>query len=390
MLIGFPDKTDIDLLVELANTQLGGHEAEWLTIPERHPEWNKLVNDTLSEDDSDPVTTLLPSPSELRAFNIQGPGQRTQAIVAVDSGVVDLGELAGGGTVFAIRGAAACYPGAGSRPMIYTYNTGAIVIDPRNQYPVFHFIGRRLGRDDIFVSFSEEGDIYAHTRESMLENPNQIQDRCRNFVERLIQEEAIGILSEYGGGILLIDGALPAGTFDTPQSYLEDMLRKCRLHGINVAALSKKTRITVGDIPIRSLFADDPTFIGYAPLTEILAAEREPLEGEDQVGRSVTALTLADDIFAVRFGYGPTSMTFRVDLHPSVGLKSSNILDQLFTCCPIYGGYPRPLIDAHQFSSFMYQDIQNLIADVVVRLGVRPEERQSMEVLFQPFGGGFK
>ncbi len=213
--------------------------------------------------------------------------------------------------------------------------------------------------------------------------PNQVRDRCRNFFERMIQEEAIAILESYGGGILLVDGALSGGTFDTPETYITELLNQSRNRNIGVVAISKKTRVTVGGRPISSLFVDEPEFIGYAQLNDLLNEERS-----HDSRRS--AVSVAEAVYAVRFSYAPLGLTFRVDVNSARGLIAREVLDNVFSCCRIYGGYPRPLIEAHQYSSFLYQDVQTLLADVIVRLGVRPHEQPSMEVLFQPFGARYK
>jgi hypothetical protein len=114
-------------------------------------------------------------------------------------------------------------------------------------------------------------------KEQILSNANQIEDRYRNFVERMIQEEAIGIMIANKRGLLLIDGALPAGTYDTPVAYLQKMLEVTVENRIDVAAISKKTRITVSGKPLGSLFDEKPAFVGYMPLTEVMTAERSQL-----------------------------------------------------------------------------------------------------------------
>ena len=188
----------------------------------------------------------------------------------------------------------------------------------------------------------------------------------------------------------MIDGALSGGTYDTPETYMRGLLSRCCNSRISIAAISKKTRITVGGRPISSLFSDQQEFIGYAPIASLLEEERQAHLEDDQSGRPVQAVSLADDIYAVRFTYPPLGLTFRIDVHPRLGTLSREVLDQVYSSCQIYGGYPRPLIETHQYSSFLYQDVQLLLADITVKVGVRPQEQPSMSVLFQPFGGKYK
>jgi hypothetical protein len=62
------------------------------------------------------------------------------------------------------------------------------------------------------------------------------------------------------------------------------------------------------------------------------------------------------------------------------------VLQHIFDQCQIQGCYLRPLIDAHQYSSFFFQDVQTLTADLIARTGAHPREDPSMEWMFAPFG----
>jgi hypothetical protein len=382
------DNPWIDMLVNLASQHQRDYTGEDILVP-YHNDQKTFVNDTLSEDEVEPKLIDFSNFGQQQNFTPPQVDTPSTAVIAVDSGVVNLGELASGGTVFTVRGAAVCYPPENEHPFICRYNTGALVIDETNMFPVLHYMGHRLGRDDLFVKVSSRRPYY-QAKSAMTETPNQLQDRCRNFVERMIQEEAISILDAYGGGVLLIDGALSGGTFDTPVEYLKNLLSECRKRKINVGAISKKTRIRVGGRPITRLFDEQPEFIGYAPLTQILETERQLANQNKKSLRSVQEISVAEEIYAVRFSYAPPGLTFRADIHSTLGCLPAEVLNKVYSRCQIYGGYPRPLIEAHQHSSFLYHDVQNLIVDVVVRLGLRPLEEPSMDILFQPFGAGYK
>lgn len=104
-------------------------------------------------------------------------------LIAVDSGVVTLGQMTGGGIAFAVRGAAAC-SGDGT-VLVLRYNTGALLITPGNKAAIFRYIGQRLGTPDLYVWDTPSGLV---PKPNMVDTANQISDRCRNFVERMIQE----------------------------------------------------------------------------------------------------------------------------------------------------------------------------------------------------------
>lgn len=401
------DNPSIDELVKITHQHQANHEGKVIQTPYRDDE-EGLINDASEQNESEKesekefeedetLPRLLNISQEItkRAFSQPTQPPISDAVIAVDAGVISLGELAEGGNVFAIRGAAACYPPNHDQPFVCRYNTGVLVIDQQNQLPVLHHIGHRLGKEDQFIHLSETPPYYSSVKEGIASTANAAQDRYRNFVERIIQEEAISILKSYNGGILLIDGALSATTYDTPKEYMESLVEHCHKNRIHVVAISKKTRITVGGRKISNLFYEQPEFIGYAPLKEILAKERAASVSNDPSNpsmklRSVDDLTIADEVYAVRFGYPPYGLTFCVDIKPAFGYPSYDVVEQINERCQIYGGYPRPLIEAHQYSSFTYQEHQELLVEAIVKYGVRPQEEPSMEVLFQPFGGGFK
>ncbi|WKZ42016.1 MAG: DNA double-strand break repair nuclease NurA [Anaerolineales bacterium] len=303
-------------------------------------------------------------------------------VIAVDSGVIPLGYLVGGGAAFALRGSAVVYDGDGKKGilMVLLYNSGTLVVNNDNKALIFRYLGERLGKPDLYVR-KVDGKLIPNP--SSVDTPNQIRDRCRSFLERIIQEEAIGILSANDGGILLIDGAL-AYSFDTPREYLDKMLKSCRDKKIDVCAISKRSRITIGGIPIDSIFDAHPSFVGYAPLMKVLEKERSRLD--ELKMRSAGDLTAGTEIFAARFGFGPPGLTFRVDVSKTFGSSDADVINDVYSKCLITGGYPKPLIDAHHYSTFLSGDVLNLQADLVARTGYKIKEEPSMGVLFQPFG----
>ena len=305
-----------------------------------------------------------------------------KVIIAVDTGLVHLGDFVGGGIAFAIRGTAICQI-SNEPEWVLRYNTGPLLVDHKNIVSSLRYIGQRLGNEELYLDKLNDGTFT--TKEQILSNANQIQDRFRNFVERVIQEEAIGIMMANNRGLLLIDGALPAGTFDTPALYMRQMLETTLNNRIDVAAISKKTRITIAGKPLGSLFDEKPAFVGYMPLTEVITAERERLAQQGLVRRAED-VTLGNEIYAARFGLGPPALTFRVDVKNSKRSTPADVVNAVFSDCQIYGCYPKLLIEAHQHSSFLHQDIQLLLADLVVRTGAHPKERQSMDWLFAPVG----
>lgn len=371
-----PSCTAIDEFVALCERLAPDGSGAVLLIP---PMEDLEVHTDDEEELADDVQTLDYS-GLIQAYPFSVP-QRIIAdlLIAVDSGIVTLGQLTGGGIAFAVRGAAVCY--AAGEVLILRYNTDALLITPDNKAAIFRHVGERLGTPGLYVHDTPAGLV---PKPSAIDTPNQITDRCRNFVERMIQAEVLGLLAANNGGLLLIDGALTAGSYDTPITYLAAMLDFARTHAIDIGAISKRSGIMIAGRPIDALFDERPEFVGYAPLLPVIKQEREAFE---KLGmRAASAVTAGTELYAVRFGYGPPGLTFRVDVHKSRASTNDDVINDLYNKCQMYGGYPRPPIEAHQYSSFLPGDAQTLLTDLVVRTGLRVKEQPSMNVLFQPFG----
>ena len=305
-------------------------------------------------------------------------------LIAVDGGIAKLGDFVGGGTAFAVRGSAVCY--IDGEITILRYSTGAIIIDESNQVEAFLYIGRKLGNECLYLNKDPAGNFYP--KAAAFETSNQAQDRFRNFVERMIQEEALGLLASNGKGLLLLDGAIPggSGTYDTPGIYLESFLKAAINNLVDVAAISKKSTLSLNGVPISDLLDNYPSVIGYIPLMDALEQEREERKALGETIRGAGDITLGNQIYAARFGLGPPANSFRVDVKNSMRSTPDEVIRAIYNNCQIQSCYPKPLVEAHQACSFFYQDVQLLTADIIARTGAIPKEDSSMEWIFQPFG----
>lgn len=127
-----------------------------------------------------------------------------------------------------------------------------------------------------------------------------------------------------------------------------------------------------------------PHFIGYAPLVPAVKAERS---ANGWAGKgSARAVTEGTQVYAARLGFGPPGLTFRVDVAQPYGSIDADVINIVHSRCAMYGGYPKQLIGAHQYSTFMGGEALSLLADLVFRTNAKVKENPSMGVLFQPFG----
>lgn len=374
MQVAFADPTnrDIDAIVAIAKEHMVSHmRGRTLYVTAFEEEDDEEVDELEAQSwDELELDSVPPTPFDSL------PRATPLPLVAVDSGIQELGTIAGGGLAVAVRATAFLDRGDG-RPIALRYNTGGLVIDEGNRLHVFHAIGARLGQPGLLVDIGEDGSFGLADKTPM--RSNEIKNALRSFVERMVIEEGAGLLAGLGGGTLFIDGALPPSSYDLPNKYVVGMLTSCAQARIDVVALSKKTRYTVRGRPIEYLFDDDSNFVGYAPIRKFVDSRRAQKGG---IYRDISA---ASEVYAARFAVGPTALTFRVDLHNSICSTADEVIKRVYTDVHLYGGYPMPLILAHQYSSFLGLDGPSLAADLVARYGFRFEAERSMGVLFQPF-----
>ena len=380
MSIIFQDKSnnDIDALVSLCNESKGDLNSCVLTTTP----FDDIKDENIFDDDKfieEVEDGPFNTPPDILAYPFTIPQTIIKdLIISIDSGIVHLGKLYGGGIAFAIRGASVC--NSNGEMLVLRYHTGPLLITSQNKGKVFRFIGSRLGNPDLYVK-NINGQLIPNP--GVLDTVNEMQDRCRSYIERVIQEEALAVLSANHGGILLLDGALTI-SFDTPGNYLKALLQTASNNNVDVCAVSKRSRITIGGTPIDSLFDQYPKFVGYAKLLDALKKERAAYQTNNM--RSPGEITAGHEVFAVRFGFMPPGVTFRVDVFRSLGHTTDDVINEVHNKCLIYGGYPRPLIDAHQYSCFQSSDKLSLLSEIAVQTGLRVKEEPSLEILFKPFG----
>lgn len=383
----------LDNLVGLAHAYRGEHTGESLLLavppPALTPSAQTEPRETAQEAAPANLSALEPGHMNCGTFADESRG----TLIAVDANVVPLGWLPTGGVVCAIRAAALCVPlhSAVASPMgvVYRYSTGALMFDQQNISVLGHYVGSRLGDEDMLVSLSPSPPHYL-TKASVHLTPDAMPDRIRSFVERLVLEDAVALLAASDGGHLVLDGSLGYGIFDTPSAYLNSFLAACQRKNINVIAVSKTSRMSVSGVPITALFHALPGFVGYQAILGLLEDERQSLRAAgDYEGKVVEwsqhALTAADAMYAVKFAVYPDA-AYRVDVHPALGHLPDDVLDAFYHHCPITCGYPAPLVHAHQFSGFLLPDVQSLIAQATIQFGVRPSMPPTLETLYQPFG----
>ncbi len=290
-------------------------------------------------------------------------------IVAIDAGVVRLGNTADGVLGIA-RGAAVIHYPDGRREL-RKYRPGAIYLSSRNRLHVLHRMGKVLGKSDFFVKEDDQGNP---VEEKLQAGPHDHRhlDRVRNTLERLIQR---AVVDEFTEAVFLLDGALTLRTFDTPGRWLRKLYKDSQAADSSLVGISKKTGLTVRGVDIRLLLDQEG---GLPSRRKLTAAIRENGDRDRILG----------DLYVARFS--PGSETYRVDLAPAPGLRSTQLIDGLAGSCRFRHGYPEPLVEAHAFSYMPPAAVAELQANAVVRFKLEVKAEPNLGPVFAPFGGRFK
>lgn len=282
-------------------------------------------------------------------------------LVAVDTGSMQIGSTENG-VVIAVKGAVVSQQD--DRYSLHRMGPKLVYISRENQIGVLEGIGQGLGRPDMFVKTSQNGE---KTISGGSVGFKQVQDRIRNYVERKLQRFAISIIT---GGIILFDGALSAREWDTPTKFLEDTRELAFNEGNSLVSIAKRSDLEIGGVNILYL----------------LRGTQEPCYREI-VDPDWSALYPPSfgTIFVVRFGAG--GFSFRTDVCPFI-VPGEEILNRLYQNARMSLGYPYLLKLAHIHSVFTKPEIVQLQVLAAKDYGLTMQKPQDISVIFAPFRRG--
>jgi hypothetical protein len=291
----------------------------------------------------------------------------TQDIVAVDSGMIRLGETSDG-LFIALRGSIVIDSVRGNRA--YLAKTGPLFLSYETNADLLYRIGRDLLQPDLFVELDEEGNP-SSVKRGAADAADQYADRFRNWFERMLQRTALGMISN---GLLLVDGALTRDTRDTPREFIDLLATEAAERNIALVGISKKSKIIITNREIQFWLDDQENVPGYRRLSTILTERRQ----ERVLG----------NIYAIRFT--PAGPTFRMDANPIPGQSDREVIDTLTTNCLMRAGYPDILVRAHAYSYFTSGDVILLQSIIRANHRIIPKLEVNLTPIFAPFGGRFK
>lgn len=296
---------------------------------------------------------------------------RNRDIVAIDSGMMRLGETAEG-LFIALRGA--IVKDFVDRCECYLYRTGPLFLSYENKKTLLFIIGQHLHKPDLFVEVDESNPDNPQpidVKRGVADTAHQYADRFRNWFERMLQLIAI---RDVHNGIVVLDGALTLRTRDTPATFLSTLSDQVNSRTSSLIGISKQSTLQVQDKSISFWLDDQPYQGGYKRLTHLLRdSRRERILG---------------NLYAVRFT--PAGPTFRMDVKSLEGQSDDETISNFRRSCLMKAGYPDVLVRAHAHSYFSSGDVLTLQSQIRANYQVIPRFEINLSPIFAPFGGRYK
>ncbi len=290
---------------------------------------------------------LKPAPIQLK------PIHQETTIAAVDTSTMKIGETQTG-IIIAVRGAATW-----RQNRQYKYN--------------------RLGPFVFHITEENKKDVYNELEKAYFNTnyvplthqaaPNLLQmpSRLASILERWLQTMMAKTVKE---GVLLFDGSLTAGTFDTPTQRLKEILSLARKNSTTTMAFSKATTLrTNGHLITDQLPNHEPPYL--LETTGLFSRAPIVLLGDVYVAR----LKRANLAFRLDIDY-ETERQQRID---SLGRLLGNDLHSQ--------SYPETLRLAHILCTFTANEVLAMQHFITRRHGIQIINRPDMhKLLFGPFG----
>jgi hypothetical protein len=282
------------------------------------------------------------------------PNYHETTIAAVDTSTIKIGETSQG-IIIAIRGAT-------------TWKQN------RN----YHYT--RLGPFIFHITEDNKKDVYntleaAYFHTNYANNhqatPNlmQMPTRLASLLERWLQAMLAKTVTN---GLILFDGSLTSGTFDTPVQRMQEILSSARKNSSVVLAFSKMTRLRVN---------------GYL-ITDLLPEHEPPYLLETTGLQSKPPIVLLGDVYVARLN--KANYAFRLDIDREIPMHDRmSALEKLAGNDLYMQNYPETLRLAHILCTFTANEVLAMQHFITRKHGIQMVNRPDMHrLLFGPFGKG--
>ena len=279
------------------------------------------------------------------------PNQEETLIAAVDTSTIKIGETSTG-IIIAVRGA-----------------------NVWKQNRTYHY--RRLGPFIFHITEDNKKDVFNALEKSYFgvtygsghqSTPNLLQMpmRIASLLERWLQAM---IARTATNGLVLFDGSLTSGTFDTPVERMRDILTTARRHGNTVLAFSKATCLRAN---------------GYL-ITDLLP-EREPPYLLETTGlRFKPPTVLLGDVYVARLN--KANLAFRLDIDKEIPFTERIAALERLVGNDVFQSYPETLRLSHILCTFTANEVLAIQHFITRKHGIQIVNRPDMhKLLFGSFG----
>lgn len=301
------------------------------------------------------TTQQYPTNIQLRRQAIPlKPDRQETIIAAVDTSTVKIGETSTG-IIIAIRGATTW-----RQNHSYNYTRlGPFIfhITEENKNQVFNTLEKAY--------FSTTSPSSHQAAPNLMQMPT----RLASLLERLLQTM---LAKTVANGILLFDGSLTSGTFDTPAQRIRDILSNARRNHTTVLAFSKATTLRAnGYLITDQLPLQDPPY-----LLEISGLRFKP------------PIVMLGDVYVARLNRA--NLAFRLDIDRETSIPQRMDAVQKLLGNDVYSQcYPETLRLSHILCTFTANEVLAMQHFITRKHGIQMVTRPDMhKLLFGSFGKG--
>lgn len=282
------------------------------------------------------------------------PNYQETSVAAIDTSTIRIGET-NKGTIIAIRGATVWKQ---SHKYHYT-RLGPFI---------FHIT--EYNKKQVYNTLEK---AYFHTRYTTYHQATphlmQMPSRLASLLERWLQ----AMLSKtMKNGLILFDGSLTSGTFDTPVQRMKEILNIARKNRNIVLAFSKMTSLRVN---------------GYL-ITDMLPEEDPPYLLETVGLKLRPPIVLLGDVYVARLNRA--KYAFRLDIDRKISLQQRMEAVERLAGNDLYmQSYPETLRLAHILCTFTANEVLAIQHFITRKHRIQIINRLDMhKLLFGPFGRG--
>jgi hypothetical protein len=282
------------------------------------------------------------------------PNHQETIIAAVDTSTIKIGETSTG-IIIAIRGATTWKQNRNYR---YT-RLGPFIfhITEENKGEVYNTLERAY--------FNTHYSSNRHATPHLMQMPTRLASLLERWLQTMLAKTV-------ANGLVLFDGSLTSGTFDTPVQRMKEILSLARRNRSTVLAFSKMTSLRVN---------------GYL-ITEQLPNHEPPYLLETTGLRFKPPMVVLGDVYVARLN--KANYAFRLDIDREIPLQQRmEAVEKLLGNDLYMQGYPETLRLAHILCTFTANEVLAMKHFITRKHGIQIINRPDMhKLLFGPFGKG--